>query len=180
MYFPEKWGEIKDLGVKASNNLSDSIARAKELLNACEIDLVEAGTWKTVNLALDVPYGDPTAYSDEIRKLGETVAGGTDAIPLILVDRIHGPQSEDLGDDYDYQGRTFSNIYDQTYEGPAMFMVGDEMDDGSNTVAHELWHIAGKDFHAPEEDASLASATGDATPCEYCDAVRGIATEAGD
>jgi len=180
-------GGLKDLWLTAffrrransatMTKLRSEITEAKTILRNCCLNLKVDFNWRLLRGSavfqpgVARPPGDPLGswdYPADAENLGEgSTFAGARGIPMLVVDEIPttgGGVTVAAGVDSEYTGSSYIAI--------SVNQPGENL--ANNSIAHELWHVAGHFTHNVADGGITAGTGNDVTP-NYCSAVRALA-----
>lgn len=148
--------------------------QAKEILRNCCITLKMDFDWRLLRGPSVMPAGSARPagdadgawdYTDDSEQLGEgTTFAGARGIPMVVADEVPGTGG----------GVTVSRDFDRQYSGRSYMIWGRTgSNTASNTIAHELWHVAGGLTHDPAA-GSVVEGTGHEVSSEFCTRLRAL------
>jgi hypothetical protein len=159
---------------RALAEFSRQTREARRILRGCCINLRVAirrtrPDVPTVDAGAARPAGDPLGFWDypaATEALGEAdVVAAARGVPIIVVDDVPGSGG----------GATLTSAADAEYTGPNALVLGlfqhTTANPACNTLAHELWHVAGNVVHDPA-DGAITACTSNTISDTYCNAVR--------
>ena len=162
---------------RTMTRLRAEINEAKRILDNCCLNLKFDFNWSllpgggVVPAGAARPAGDalgPWDYPADLEAIGEGATfTGARGIPMVVADDVPGSGG----------GVSVLPAFDAEFAGRNFFVLGINQtttpNPGCNSIAHELWHIAGGLPHDPA-NGPITDCSGNAVSLTYCNALRAL------